>query len=247
MRIAVMGASGRVGTRLMELILANPGLELAAALVRPGSKFVGVPISGSSIEYRATDAEMNSRCDVMIDFSQACASLELQEQIGCKSIPMVIGTTGFTAEEDNRLSIFTRHRPMLISANFAPGFEAFKRAAVDFTRRIPDAEVAISETYDQRKKMAPSGTSLLLAHELCEARSRAMGFSTPEPAITVKREGETVGINEVHFRMGLAETTLTYRVETLTAYAAGAITAAQWLVSIPRPAGRYSLADSLND
>lgn len=247
MRIAVVGASGRVGTRLVELILANPGLELAAALVRPGSKFVGVPVSGGSIEYRPTDAGMNSRCDVMIDFSRACASLELQEQIGSRSIPMVIGTTGFTGEEDDRLSTFTRHRPMLISANFAPGFEAFKRAAVDFTRRVPEAELAISETYHHRKKMDPSGTSLLLARELCEARSRALGFSAPDPTITVKREGDTVGINEVHFHMGTALATLTYRVETLSAYAAGAITAAQWLVSIPRPAGRYSLTDSLND
>ncbi|MBX9468044.1 MAG: dihydrodipicolinate reductase [Rhizobium sp.] len=247
MRIAIMGASGRVGTRLVELILANPGLELAAALVRPGSKLIGVPVSGGSIEYRPADAGMNSRCDVMIDFSRPVASLRLQEEIGSKSIPTVIGTTGFTVEEDERLSMFSRHRPILVSANFAPGFEAFKRAAIDFARRMPDAEAAIGETYHRAKKTDPSGTSLLLARDVCEARSRVMGFAAPQPAVTVNRVGDTVGINEVRFQMGAAEAVLTYRVQTLTAYAAGAITAAQWLVSIPRPAGRYSLADSLND
>lgn len=74
-----------------------------------------------------------------------------------------------------------------------------------------------------------------------------MGFAAPEPAITVNREGDTVGVNEVRFDMGSAEATFTYRVHTLAAYAEGALAAAQWLVSTPRPAGRYSLADSLND
>lgn len=247
MRIAVMGASGRVGTRLVELILANPGLELAAALVSPGSKLAGTPVAGGSIEYRPAEAVMKSHCDVMIDVSTPQASLALQEDIGTKPIPMVIGTTGFSPEEDERLTAFGVHRPLLVSANFAHGFEAFRRAAVDFARRMPDADAMVGETYHARKKAEPSGTSRLLARQVFEARSRAMGFAAPEPAITVNREGDTVGINEVRFDMGSAEAVFTYRVHTLAAYAEGALAAAQWLVSTPRPAGRYSLADNLNN
>lgn len=247
MRIAIMGASGRVGTRLVELILANPGLELAAALVSPGSRLLGTPVAGGSIEYRPADSAMNAHCDVMIDFSAPAASLALQEQIGTKSIPMVIGTTGFTPDEDARLSDFCAHRPMLISANFAHGFEAFRQAAMDFARRMPDAEATVAETYHARKKSEPSGTSLLLQRQLFETRSRVMGFAAPQPSIVVEREGDTVGVNEVRFSMGSAEATFTYRVQTRAAYAEGAIAAAQWLVSTPRPAGRYSLADSLTD
>lgn len=247
MRIAIMGASGRVGTRLVELILANPGLELAAALVSPGSRLVGSPVAGGSIEYRPAEAAMKSHCDVMIDFSTPAASLALQADIGTKPIPMVIGTTGFMIEEDECLTRFCLHRPMLFSANFAHGFEAFRRAGVDFARRMPDAEVTVGETYHARKKAEPSGTSRLLARQVFEARSRAMGFSAPEPAITVNREGDTVGVNEIRFDMGSAEAVFTYRVHTLAAYAEGALAAAQWLVSTPRPAGRYSLTDSLND
>lgn len=247
MRIAILGASGRVGTRLVELVLANPGLELAAALVSPGSKFSGTPVAGGSIEYRPADAAMKTHCDVIIDFSTPAATLDMQEQLGSKAIPVVIGTTGFSPEEDERLTAFGTHRPMLISANFAHGFEVFRRAAVDFARRMPDAEVTIGETYHIRKKAEPSGTSRLLARELFEARSRAMGFAAPDPAIVVKRSGDTVGVNEVGFTMGSAQTVFSYRVQTLAAYAEGGLAAAQWLVSVPRPAGRYSLADSLND
>ena len=247
MRIAIMGASGRVGTRLVELILANPGLELAAALVSPGSKLVGTPVAGGSIEYRPADAAMKNHCDVMIDFSAPAASLALQDQIGTKAIPMVSGTTGLTAEEEEPLTAFCSHRPMLISANFAHGFEAFRLAVLDFARRMTDAEAAVGEIYHARKKAEPSGTSRLLARQLFEARSRAMGFAAPEPAITVHREGDTVGVNEVRFDLGSAEASFTYRVHTHAAYAEGALAAAQWLVSTPRPPGCYSLADSLTD
>jgi 4-hydroxy-tetrahydrodipicolinate reductase len=242
-----MGASGRVGTRLVELVLANPGLDLAAALVSPGSRFSGIPVAGGSIEYRSSQTAMKSHCDVMIDFSTPAASLALQEDIGSKAIPMVIGTTGFTPEEDERLTAFGAHRPLLVSANFAHGFEVFRRQVVDFALRMPDADAAFAETYHVRKKVEPSGTTRLLARQVFEARSRAMGFAAPEPTIVVNRESDTVGINEVRFDVGSAEAVFTYRVRTLAAYAEGAVAAAQWLVSTPRPAGRYNLPDCLND
>ncbi|GEO87197.1 MULTISPECIES: 4-hydroxy-tetrahydrodipicolinate reductase [Alphaproteobacteria] len=247
MRIGIMGASGRVGTRLVELIVASPGLELAAALVSPGSRLAGTPVAGGSIEYRPADKAINSHCDVMIDFSTPAASLALQESIGTKAIPMVIGTTGFTGQEDAKLSEHCAQRPMLVSANFARGFEAFRRATLGFARQMPAAEPAVAETYHVRKKPDPSGTSRLLADQLFEARSAVMKFAAQRPAIAVHREGDTVGINTVRFDMGSAEVVMTYRVHALAAYAEGALAAAQWLVSKPRQPGRYSLADSFNE
>lgn len=247
MRIGVFGASGRVGTKLVEIIMASPGLELAAALVSPGSRLAGTPVAGGSIEYRPAEAAMKSHCDVMIDFSTPAASLALQEEIGMKPIPVVIGTTGFTAEEDERLSSFAVHRPILVSANFARGFEAFRLGVLEFARLAPDGDVTVGETYHARKKQEASGTSRLLARQLFEERSRAMGFAAPEPMISIRREGDTVGINEVRFELGTAEAVFAYRVHALAAYAEGAVAAAQWLVSRTRPAGRYSLADTLTD
>lgn len=245
MRIGILGASGRVGTKLVELVLSNPGLELAAALVSPASRLVGTPVAGSSIEYRPADAAVKSHCDVMIDFSTPRASLALQEAIGLKNIPLVIGTTGFTAEEDERLSACCAHRPMLISANFARGFEAFRLNVLGFARMMPEGEPRVVETYHARKKAEPSGTSKLLAGQIEEARRASMGFAAAKTPITVFREGDTVGINEVCFDLGSAEARFTYHVHTLSAYAEGAIAAAQWLVSGHREPRRYSLADSL--
>lgn len=247
MRIGIVGASGRVGTRLVELIIANPGLELAAALVSPRSRLAGSPIDGGAVEYRQSQAAMKSHCDVMIDFSTPAGTLDLQEQIGTKPMPMVIGTTGFTDDERKRLAAFARYRPILLSTNFAYGFDAFRMAGVELAGRLPAAEPAVAEIYHSRKKAEPSGASLLLARQLYEARSQAMGFEAPEPAIAVQRDGDTVGFNEMRFDLGSAEIILTYRVHTLAVYAEGAIAAAQWLVAKPRGPGLYGPVDCLTD
>jgi 4-hydroxy-tetrahydrodipicolinate reductase len=246
MRIGIVGASGRVGTRLVETIIASPGLVLAAALVSPGSRLIGQPVAGGSIEYRPAEAAMNSHCDVMIDFSTPKACLALQESVGDKNIPMVIGTTGFSPEEDARLTDYAAFRPMLVSANFAYGFEAFAQAAAFFARQMPGAEPVVVETYHARKKAEPSGTSQRLARQVHDARSRAMAFDAAETPILIHREGDVVGINEVRFRLGSGEASFTYTVQTLAAYAEGAISAAQWLVGKAPKSGRFGLADSLN-
>lgn len=245
MRIGIVGASGRVGTRLIEAILANPGLELAAALVSPASPLIGKPVAGA-LEYRPADRAIRSHCDVIIDFSTPAASLAFQEMLGEHATPVVIGTTGFTAEQDEALSRHAAKRPLLVSANFAHGFEAFRQAALDFARKMPGAEPQVAETYHARKKAEPSGTSRMLAGDIAAARSRAMGFAAPETPIIVNREGDTVGINEIRFGLASGEAAFTFTVHALSAYAEGAIAAAQWLATNAPAPGRYSLADSLN-
>lgn len=245
MRIGIVGASGRVGTRLVELVLTSPGLELSAAWVSHNSRQLGLPVAGGSIEYRAADMAINSHSDVIIDFSTPKASLAFQDQLGDKPTPVVVGTTGFSAEDHARLEEFATRRPLLVGANFAQGFEAFRLSAINFARRMPAAEATVSETYHARKKPEPSGTSRHLCELLRQARTETMGFAAPEPAIAVHRERDVVGINEIRFDLGSAEAVLTYRVRTIAAYAQGAIAAAEWLIETPRPNGLYAPADCL--
>ncbi|WP_048647080.1 4-hydroxy-tetrahydrodipicolinate reductase [Nitratireductor soli] len=245
MRIAVIGAAGRVGTKLVEAILAGPGLELAAAIVSPGSRHVGMAVAGGSVEYRPADAAMNSHCDVMIDFSTPAAALALQAECGSKPIPIVVGTTGFTATQEAQLSSYARVRPLLVSANFAIGFEAFLETAAGFAAIMPGAEPTVAETYPIRKKAEPSGTSLRLAAELRTRRTQACGLDAGPPPILVRREGDVVGVAEIRFDLGSAEASFVYRVHTLAAYAEGALAAARWLVEKAPGPGRYSLSDAL--
>jgi 4-hydroxy-tetrahydrodipicolinate reductase len=245
MRIGIVGATGRVGTRLVESILDSPGLELAAALVSPGSRHAGRPVAGGTLVYREADAAIKSHCDVIIDFSTPAASLAFQELCKALPLPTVIGTTGFSAGDDARLTRFASHRKILVSANFATGFEAFANAAARFARGMPGAIPVLAETYHTRKKALPSGTSRRLAADIRQSRRIAAGFDVGDVPITVRREGDVAGVHEVRFDLGSAEAAFVYRVHTLAAYAEGALAAARWLVDKAPGPGRYSLADSL--
>lgn len=239
MRIAVYGASGRVGTRLVEAILADPGLELAAAHVSPGSPWVGRQVGDTILEYRPAEPTINTHCDAMIDFSSPAASLALQEIMGERAVPTVIGTTGFSAADMAEIERAARYRPILTGANFALGFTSFGQSVRQFAAAHPGASVTIEEVYHRRKKRAPSGTSRLLADAVRLAQSTAAGAPTHDPEIVVRRVGDTVGINEVRFDLTESEARFTFKVQTLASYARGAIDAAIRLVESGAANGRH--------
>jgi 4-hydroxy-tetrahydrodipicolinate reductase len=243
MRIAVFGASGRVGTRLVEAILTDPGLELAAAHVSPGSAWIGRQVGSTVIEYRPAEAAINAHCDAIIDFSSPAGSLYLQRMAGQRPVPIIIGTTGFSSDDLARIDAAARYRPILMGANFALGFTALARNACQFAAAHPGARVTIEETYHRRKKRAPSGTSLLLARTVREAQASASGMELPAPEIHVHRLGDTVGINEVRFDLGDSEIRFTFSVQTIAAYARGALAAAIRLVESGAGPGRYDAFD----
>lgn len=248
MRVIVFGASGRVGIHLVEAVLGDPGLDLAAAVVSPQSDRLGITVAGGSLEYRAADPTMNAHSDVIVDFSTPGASIDLQCMLARKPIPVVIGTTGLSRDQQDALKGAASYRPILTSANFAVGFEPFLRAVSGFAGRQPGAEATIEETYHARKKAAPSGTSLRLSAGIHAARIAALAAlrdhaAVAAPPISVRREGQTVGVNTVRFEMGASNLTVTFTVHSLAAYAQGALAAARWLVeSAPGP-GLYELAD----
>lgn len=246
MRIIVFGASGRVGTCLVEAVIADPGLELAGAVVSPQSSRLGRPVGDGVLEYRVIDPAMNAHCDAIVDFSTPTASMELQRALGEKPLPVVVGTTGFTPQQKQELADAARQRPILASANFAVGFEPFVRMIRAFAGLEPGA-ASIREVYHARKKATPSGTSLRLAEELRDARiatAIGRGVDALSP-IRVEREGQTVGINAVRFDLGSAEVEATFTVRSLAAYAQGALAAARWLVEQAPGNGLFALADTL--
>jgi 4-hydroxy-tetrahydrodipicolinate reductase len=243
MRIAVFGAAGRVGTRLVEAILTDPGLELAAAHVSPGSPWIGRQVGSTVLEYRPAEAGINAYCDAIIDFSSPAGSLYLQHMAGQRPVPIVIGTTGFSGDELMEIDAAARYRPILMAANFALGFTALARNAQHFARSHPGARITIEETYHRRKKRAPSCTSLLLARTLRLAQAEAAGMQPPEPEIHVHRLGDTVGVNEIRFDLGDSEVRFTFAVQTIAAYARGAVAAAIQLVESGVGPGRYDAFD----
>ncbi len=246
MRVIVFGASGRVGTPLVESVIADPGLKLAGAVVSPQSSRLGQPVGDGVLEYRVIDPGMNAHCDVIVDFSTPAASIELQRALAAKPIPVVVGTTGFSAGQQATIAAAACHRPILVGANFAIGFEPFVRAVTAFARLQHGAAASVEEIYHARKKAAPSGTSLRLAEELRRAAPAGAGDKGGSAPISVLREGQTVGVNTVRFDLGTVDVEARFTVRSLAAYAHGALAAARWLVEQSPGNGLYSPADMLD-
>lgn len=245
MRIGILGASGRVGTTLVEAVLASPGMDLVAALVSPGSPYVGQRVAGGLLEYRPPDYYMRCYCDVIIDFSTPTSSLVFQELLRELPIPVVIGTTGFSTEQEKALAGYASRRPLLIDTNFAPGFQIFKKVALEFAKRIPGAPPQVFELHRSRKTLGPTAASTALASELDAVRSRAMGFEAEHTTVHARREPDFVGLSEVRFDLGAGEVNFSFKVRAPASYAEGAIAAAQWLANEAPGPGLYSIANSL--
>jgi len=243
MRLSIHGATGRIGTKLVSLILETPQLDLAGALVSPDSPRLGQPVGGGGLVYRPADTAIRARADVMIDFSTPEASLRLQDMLADSRMPIVIGTTGFTDAEKARLAGWARYRPMLISENFAVGFESFAAAVARIARDESQATGSVEEVYHARKKRSPSGTSRRLAQSIAEQAPPVERYGVKDVPIAISRRGETVGVNRVRFDLGSTEIEICFSVHSLVAYAEGALAAARWLTEARREPGFYTSQD----
>jgi 4-hydroxy-tetrahydrodipicolinate reductase len=172
---------------------------------------------------------------------------------------MVIGTTGHDEAARARICDAARRIPIVMAANFSVGVDVLRRALGDVVRRLgADFDIEIVETHHRLKVDAPSGTALLLAREIEQARSRAAGRNVKfvhgregaagprkadEVGIHAVRMGEIVGQHEVYLS-GPGETImLKHTAHSRDTFAAGALRAAAWIVG--KPVGEYSLSDVL--
>ena len=105
------------------------------------------------------------------------------DDIGNRTKTLVVGTTGFSPEEETRLQGISRQLPVMISANFAETFEPFIQACRTLAASYPEHVPQLEETYHQRKKAVPSGTSLRVRREIMDAR-RIAGSMTARPGRT---------------------------------------------------------------
>jgi len=223
--ISVFGATGKVGREVCALLMETDHATLAEA------------ISASGTDTTLTLAEADfTGTDVVIDFSTPDAVMTLLDHLQGTSLPVIIGTTGFSAAQTARLHAEADHRALLIGANFTKGFEAFAATALALSKALPEAAITVGEVYKADKKMAASGTTKRLSAELSEITGK-------EIDLDIQRIGDTAGITTVVLDYKIATLRLELNVRTRAAYAAGAVEAALWLVG--RANGLYAPKDLL--
>ena len=258
MKIGVIGCAGRMGQNLVRLIEADDGLILAGASERLGSEFVGREIGGGIV---VTDnaEEVIAASDAIIDFTSPESTLACAEAtVRLKKIH-IIGTTGVSAEQENKLAEYAKETVIVKASNFSIGVNILQ-GLVEKTAALvgpKDYDIEILEMHHKHKVDAPSGTALMLGNAAalgrgvqlddvaCYAREGQTG-ARPEGEIgfATLRGGGVVGDHTAIFASDGELIELTHKAGDRSVFAAGALRAAGWAKG--QKAGRvYTMQDVL--
>ncbi len=260
---AVTGAAGRMGSRIINFIKVNPGVELAGALEMPGhptlgsdaGEVAGLGKLGVKITDNTKRAFRNS--DVVIDFSNHEVTLRCLEEAVKLDKAFVIGTTGFSHQQRDRIKELSQETRVVMAPNMSVGVNLLLKL-VEMTASIlgDDYDIEIVESHHRHKKDAPSGTALRIAEVAALAlnwnlekvavyeRKGIIGERKPrEIGIQSLRGGDIVGDHTVIFAGPGERIELTHRAHSRDTFAMGAVKAAIWVVD--KPIGLYDMQDVL--
>ncbi len=264
MRIIVNGCAGRMGVTLMRLVTENQQLVLAGGIERPNhpalGQDLGTLINGAATGIMASDNMLETlvNAEAVIDFSTPATSVELAAFAAQARIVHVIGTTGFSAEEDEKLQAAARHAVIIKSGNMSLGVNLLA-GLVEQAAKMLDSEwdIEIIDMHHRHKMDAPSGTALLLGEAAAQGRDMALSDSgafarhgtdakrkAGEIGFAALRGGSVVGDHEVIFATDNEQIRFTHRAENRDIFARGALRAAQW--GKDKPPGLYSMQDVLS-
>ncbi len=256
MRVAVVGATGRMGEAVLRLAKAR-GISVVCGV---GSH---VPAMGEGTNSQAAPAKYRMSAiaaaapDVIIDFSTPAALVETCLLCKETGIALVSGTTGLGRDESNALDEAARFSAVLWEPNMSVGAFVLSEIVEICALRLAGFEAEIVEAHHHAKADAPSGTALRLGQaiqrgngdgeqrEFVYGRRGTGGARHPgEVGIHALRGGDTVGDHTVYFFGDGERLELVHRATSRDVFAAGALRCAEWIVG--RPSGRYGLRDVLS-
>ena len=260
-RIAIAGASGKMGQMLIQSVLTDPSTTLHCCVDRADSPFLGRDAGqASGLETGiliSSELDAITGADVLIDFTRPQASmlhLCACEELG---VALVLGTTGFEPAQLALIEAFGESNRLVFAPNMSLGVNiTFKLLEVAAAMLREGYDIEITEAHHRHKVDAPSGTALRMGELVAKASGRAWpqdavlsregqtgGRGDNEIGFSVIRGGDIVGDHTVLFA-GLGERIeISHRSSSRAGYAQGAIRAAKFLRS--QPPGRYDMQDVL--
>lgn len=260
-RIALHGATGRMGRAIAKICLESPDIELVGAAAHASDAaqgmdmgvLCGLPNAGVAVGPDVRSALLGA--DVAIDFSLAPAVDEFLAAALAQGVAIVSGTTGIEERQVTAFKRASERVPVLWSRNMSVGVQVLAELVEQATRKLGAFfDVEIVEVHHHHKVDCPSGTALRLADaarlarpELEDVVSRAGQVGprrSQELGVFGVRGGDVIGDHTVHF-MGMGERIeLTHRATGREVFAHGAVRAARFLHG--KGPGYYSVADVVN-
>ncbi|MEO0086063.1 MAG: 4-hydroxy-tetrahydrodipicolinate reductase [candidate division WOR-3 bacterium] len=252
-RVAVVGACGRMGSEVARMVALQPDMKVTAAVEARDHPRVGSSIAGAVVTSEMGPALAS--CDVTVDFSVKEAVRTNVMAAAAAGRPFVCGVTDLTDETMESLRQAAKLIPVVYSVNFSVGIALLARLTAEAARLLDEGfDVEIIEVHHRTKKDAPSGTAKMLFGAIKEGRKTARATSERQRTVGAKPAGE-VGISSVRVGDVVGEHTvvfggagerleLTHRVQSRIAFAAGVVSAIRF-VKVREP-GWFSLIDVFN-
>ena len=261
-RVAIAGASGRMGRMLVEAVLAAPDLQLRGALDVAGSAAVGQDAAAflgrpAGVTITSDLAAGLADADVLIDFTRPEGTLAHLAACRSLGVRMVVGTTGLAPEQRQALADAAADIAIVFAPNMSVGVNVMLRLVEQAARALGDGyDLEVVEAHHRHKVDAPSGTALALGDALAAAR----GVRLADAAVfaregrTGERRGGSIGFATIRGGDIVGEHTVLYcgpgeRLEishkssSRANYADGSLRAARFVVRQPR--GLFGMADVL--
>ncbi len=263
MKIAVIGAGGRMGRSLVQAVHATPGAVVSGGIERAGSPLLGQDVGAvagvGDLGVKMTDdaLELIARSDAVLDFTIPQVSVEIAGLAANARIVHVLGTTGLSETDQAAVAAAARHATIIKAGNMSLGVNLL----VALTKRVAqvldeDFDIEVLEMHHKHKIDAPSGTALMLGQAAAEGR----GISHKDRSVRVRdghtgarnrgdigyatlRGGNVVGEHTVIFAADGERIELTHKATDRGLFARGGVRAALW--GRGKPPGLYSMMDVL--
>ena len=235
--ITITGALGRMGKILIKRISKNKNLKLFSLTDLKSGEIV------NRIKTQKNNIEAFKKTDVIIDFSRPKASLEVLNYAKKLKKKVVIGTTGFTKQQNNLIKNYSKKIAIFKSGNMSLGINLLEYIVNILSKKIPnDYHVGINDDHHKKKVDYPSGTALMLASAVSKGKNKNLqsmkgkiflnkkgNLQKNKINFFIRRKGDTIGKHSVLFNNKIENIELKHAAFSRELFADGALKAAIWI------------------
>ena len=246
--VLINGINGRMGQEVLKAINNSSDFEVCCGIDIAENSSLPFPI------YTNTSL-IKEKIDIIIDFSIPSATMNILEYAMENRIPTVIATTGFSPEQLNKISEYSKCIPIFRSGNMSFEVNVMADLVSKLARIFKDSDIEIIETHHKNKIDSPSGTALILANSINEALNNRMNYQYDRHSVRQKRPENEIGIHSVRGGTEVGKHTvmffgnnesfeITHTVTSRSIFAEGSLKAAKFLIE--QKNGLYSMNDLIS-
>jgi 4-hydroxy-tetrahydrodipicolinate reductase len=250
--ITITGALGRMGKILIKRLSTNKKLKLFSLTDLKSGKII------NGIKTQKNNLEAFKKTDVIIDFSRPKASLEILNYANKFKKKVVIGTTGFTKQQNDLIKKYSKKIAIFKSGNMSLGINLLEYIVNILSKKIPsDYHIGINDDHHRKKVDYPSGTALMLANAVSKGKNKNLesikgkiflnkkgNLQKNKINFFITRKGKTIGKHSVLFNNKIENIELKHSAFSRELFADGALNASIWISK--KNKGLFNMQDMFN-